>query len=215
LFFTTSTGNTERTETTGSKFSDLVLVIVDNFFRERVVFFDGFEDKERSTLDADETFTFGGFDDGGNLLGDGIEGVELDDFVFTEDTFGTGVVTERLQESLVDSVETFGFAGSSETSRKHELVGIDTFNSVGFVERQLVLGEGSGFVRTENLDTGKRLDGAEFLDDSLLFGEVSSTDGHGGCDDSGKTDGDTDDGNGKGEFEDLNNAIRAVECTAS
>ena len=37
---------------------------------------------------------------------------------------------------------------------------------------------------------------------ALLLGKVGRADGHGGRDDSGKTDGDTDDGNGQRELQD-------------
>jgi hypothetical protein len=70
---------------------------------------------------------------------------------------------------------------------------------------------GTGLVGTEDLDTSKRLNGRKLLDDGLLLGEVGSTDSHGGGDDSGKTDGDTDDGDGKSELQDVDDAIGTVE----
>lgn len=211
MAFTTLAGNTEGTETTGSEFGDLVLVVVGNFFRDRMIFFDSTKHEKRGTLDTDNTFTLGRLDNGGDLLGNRIEGVELEDLVAGKNVFGTRVETERLQESFVDSVKTLLLAGSSQTSGEHEIIGLNTFNSVGFSERQLVLGEGTGLVRAENLNTSKRFNGGELLNNGLLLGEICGTDSHGGGDDSGKTDRDTNNSNGEGEFQDSDDTIIAVE----
>ena len=136
---TMTTSNTERSETTRCEFGDLVLVIVDDFFGERMIFFDRSEDEKGRALDAHETFAFRGFDDSGNFLGDRVEGMEFDDFVLTEDTLCPGIMLKRFQESLVDGIETLGFSGGGETSRKHEIVGIDAFDGVGFMKRKFVL----------------------------------------------------------------------------
>ena len=96
LFITTSAGNTERSETTRGEFSDFVLVIIDDLFRERMIFLDSSKDEKRGTFDTDETFAFRGFDDSSDFLRDRIEGVELDDFVLAENSFRTGIVTKRL-----------------------------------------------------------------------------------------------------------------------
>jgi hypothetical protein len=140
LLITTATSNTERSETTRGKFSDLVLVIVDDFVGKRMIFLDRSEDEKGRALDADETFAFRGFDDSGNLLGDRVEGVEFDDFVLAEDALCTRIMFERLQESFIDGIETLGFSGGGETGCKHEIVGIDAFDGVGFVKRKFVLG---------------------------------------------------------------------------
>ena len=103
-----------------------------------MIFLDRSEDEKGRALDTHETFAFRGFDDGGNLLGDGIEGVEFDDFVLAEDALCPGIMFKRFQESLIDGIETLGFSGGGETGCKHEIVGIDAFDSVGFVERKFV-----------------------------------------------------------------------------
>jgi hypothetical protein len=209
--FATLAGNTEGTETTGSELSNLVLVGLVNLLGDGVVLLDSLENEKRGTLDTGDALTLGRLDNGGDLLGDGIEGVEVDDLVLREDTLGTGVVLERLEESLVDGIHTLLLAGSGQAGSQHEVLGVNTGDSVGLGERELVLGEGSSLVRAENLDTGKRLNGGQLLDDSLLLGEVGSTDSHGGGNDSGETDGDTNDGNGKGVLEDVNDRVGAVE----
>jgi hypothetical protein len=208
---TTLASNTERTETTGSELSNLVLVGLVNLLGNRVVLLDGLENEQRGTLDADNALALGRLDNSGNLLGDGIEGVEVDDLVLREDTLGAGVVLERLEESLVDGIHTLLLAGSGQASGQHEILRVNTGDSVGLGERELVLGEGTSLVRAENLDTGKRLDGGQLLDDGLLLGKVGGTDSHGGGNDSGKTDGDTDDGDSKGVLENQNNRVGAVE----
>lgn len=207
----TLTGNTKGTETTGSELGNLVLVVLVDSLGDLVVLLDGLENEKRSTLDAGNDLTLGGLDNGGNLLGDGVEGMELKDLVLGQGGLGAGVVLEGLQESLVDGVHSLLLARGSETGSKHEVFGLDTGDSVGLRERELVLGQSTGLVRAENLDTSKGLDGAELLNDSLLLGEVGGTDGHGCGDDSGETNGHTNDGDGQGELKDLDNAVVAVE----
>lgn len=208
---TTLAGNTEGTETTGSELSDLVLVGLVDFLGDGVVLLDGLQDEKRGTLNTDDALALGRLNNSLDLLGDGVEGVELEDLVLGQDRLGAGVVAESLQEGLVDGVNTLLLAGGSETGSKHEVIGLNTGDGEGLSERELVLGQCTGLVRAENLDTSKGLDGRELLDDGLLLGEVSSTDSHGGGDDSGETDGDTNDSDGKGELEDGNNAVGAVE----
>ena len=208
---TTLAGNTKRTETTGGEFSDTVLVSLVNLLRDGVVFLDSLENEERSTLDTGDALTLGGLNEGLDLLGDGVEGVEVDDLVLGEDVLGTGVVLEGLEESLVNGVDTLLLAGSGQAGSQHEVIGVNALDSVGLRERELVLGQGTGLVRAENLDTSEGLNGGELLHDSLLLGEVGSTDSHGGGNDSGKTDGDTNNGDGEGEAENLDNTVGAVE----
>lgn len=208
---TTLASNTKRTETTGSELGNLVLVVGINLLGDGVVLLDGLEDKERGTLDASDGLALGGLDDGRDLLGDGVEWVEVEDLVLGEGGLGAGVVLEGLEESLVNGVDTLLLARGSQAGSQHEIIGLNTGDGVGLSEGELVLGEGTGLVRAEDLDTSKGLDGRELLDDGLLLGEVGGTDSHGGGDDSGQTDGDTDDGDTEGELEDLDDTIGAVE----
>lgn len=208
---TTLAGNTKRAETTGSELGDTVLVGTVNLLRDGVVLLDSLENEERSSLDTDDALALGGLHDGLDLLGDGVERLEVKDLVLGEDALGTGVELERLEESLVDSIDTLLLAGSGQASSKHQIIGLNTGDSEGLSERELVLGQGTGLVGAQNLDTSKGLDGRKLLDNSLLLGEVGSTDGHGGGDDSGKTDGDTDNGDGQGESENVDNAVGSVE----
>lgn len=57
-------------------------------------------------------FILGRFDNGLNFFGDGVEGVEIEDFVFGENRFGMGVEFERFEESFVDGIYIFFFVGS-------------------------------------------------------------------------------------------------------
>jgi hypothetical protein len=211
MTFTASASNTKGTETTSSELSDLVLVIGSNLFWDRMIFLNSAENEERSTLDANDTLALWRLDNGGNLLGDGIEWVELEDLVLGEDRLGAWVVTEGLEESLVDGIETLLLARSGQTGSKHEVLGINTLDGVWLSERKLVLGKSTGLVRAENFDTSEGLNGGKLLDNSLLLGQVGSTDSHGGGNDSWETDWDTNDGDGEGEAEDLDNTVRAVE----
>lgn len=205
-------GDTERAEATGGELGNLVLVGLVNLIGDGVVLLDGLENEQRGTLDADNALALGGLDDGGDLLGDGVEGVEVEDLVLAEDTLGAGVVLERLEESLVDGIHTLLLARGSQAGSEHEVLGVDTGDGVGLGQGELVLGQSTGLVGAQNLDTSERLDGGQLLDDSLLLGEVGGTDGHGGGDDGGETDGHTDDGDGQGELEDGDNGVGAVEA---
>jgi hypothetical protein len=123
--------------------------------------------------------------------------------VLGENRLGAWIVSECLQESLVNGIDTLLLAGGSETGSQHEIIGLNTWNSEGLGERELVLGQSTGLIRAKNFDTSQGLNGRKLLDDSLLLSKISSTDSHGGCDDSWKTDGDTNDGNGQGILENL------------
>ncbi|KAF3060281.1 hypothetical protein CFAM422_011359 [Trichoderma lentiforme] len=208
---TTLAGNTEGTETTGSELSDAVLVSLVNVLGDGVVLLDGLENEKRGTLDTGDALALGGLDNSGDLLGDGIEGVEVNDLVLGQDALGTGVELERLEESLVNGIDTLLLAGSGQAGSKHQVIGVNTLDGVGLGERELVLGQSTGLVRAENLDTSKGLDGRELLDDGLLLGEVGGTDSHGGGNDGGKTDRDTDNGDGQGEAQDVDDTVGAVE----
>jgi hypothetical protein len=204
-------GNTERTETTSSEFSDLVLVGFVDIGGDRMIFLDSLQDEKRSTLDTNNSLTLRAFDNGLNLLADWIEGEELDDLVLGKDGLGTGVVSEGLQESLVNGINTLLLAGGSQASSQHEIFGLNTSDTEGFSQTELVLGQGTGLVRAEDFDTSEGLNGGQLLDNSLFLGEISSTDSHGGGDDSWETDWHTDDGDSKGELEDGDDGVGTVE----
>jgi hypothetical protein len=208
---TSLASNTKRSEATGCELSDAVFVSRINLFRDGVVFLDSLEDEKWGTLDTDDTLALGGLNNSLNLLGDGIERVKIKDLVLGQNTLGAGIELEGLEESLVDSIDTLLLAGSGQAGSKHKIIRLNSGNTERLSKRELVLGQSTGLVRAKDLDTGKGLNGGELLDDSLLLGEVGGTDSHGGGDDSGKTDGNTNDGDGKSEAEDINNSVGTVE----
>jgi hypothetical protein len=209
---TSLASNTERSEATSGEFGDAVLVGSIDLLGDGVVLLDSLENEKWGTLDTDDTLALRGLDNSLDLLGDWVEGVEVENLVLGQNTLGTGVVLESLEESLVDSINTLLLAGSSQASSKHQVIRLNAGDTERLSERELVLGQSTGLVRAENLDTSKGLDGGKLLDNGLLLGEVGSTDSHGGGNDSGKTDGDTNDGDGKSETKDVNDAIGAVEA---
>jgi hypothetical protein len=208
---TSLASNTKRSETTCGELGDTVLIGSIDFLRDGVILLDSLEDEKWGTLDTDDTLTLGRLDNSLDLLRDGVEGVEVENLVLGQNTLGAGVELESLEESLVNGINTLLLAGSSQTSSKHQVIGLNTGNTERLSERELVLGQSTSLVRAENLDTSKGLNGGKLLDDGLLLGEVGSTDSHGGSDDSGKTDGDTDDSDGKSETKDVNDSVGAVE----
>ncbi|CAI6098591.1 unnamed protein product [Clonostachys chloroleuca] len=117
---TTLAGNTERTETTGSKFGNAVLVGLVNVLGDGVVLLDSLENEKRGTLDADDALTLGRLNNSLDLLGDGVEGVELENLVLGQNALGTGVELEGLEESLVDGIDTLLLAGSGQARNDEE-----------------------------------------------------------------------------------------------
>jgi hypothetical protein len=208
---TSLASNTKRSEATSGELGHSVLVGSINFFGDGVILLDGLQHEKRGTLDTDNTLALGGLDNSLDLLGDGVKGVEVKNLVLGQNTLSAGVELEGLEESLVDSINTLLLAGSSQTSSKHQVIGLNTSDTERLSERQLVLGQSTSLVRAENLDTSKGLNGGELLDDGLLLGEVGGTDSHGCSDDSGKTDRDTDDSDSKSETEDFHDVVRPVE----
>lgn len=208
---TTLAGNTKRTETTGSKLGDAVLVSLVDLLRDGVVLLDSLENEERGTLDTDDALALGRLNNSLDLLGDGVKGVEVNNLVLGENRLGAGVELEGLEESLVNGIDTLLLAGSSQAGSEHQVIGVNALDGEGLGERQLVLGQSTGLVRAENLYTSEGLNGGELLDDSLLLGEVGGANSHGGGDDSGETDRDTNNGDGQGEAENIDNAVGAVE----
>jgi hypothetical protein len=196
---TSLASNTKGSEATSSEFSYAVLVRGIDFLGDRVVLFDSLENKERGSLDTDDTLALRRLNNSLDLLGDGIKGVEVENLVLGQNALGTGVVLESLEESLVNGVNTLLLAGGGQTSSKHQVIRLNASNTERLSERELVLGQSTSLVRAENLDTGQRFNSGKLLDNGLLLGEVGSSDSHGGSDDSRKTDRDTDDGYSQGE----------------
>lgn len=209
---TTLASNTEGTESTGGELSNLVLVGLVDLLRDGVVLLNSLENEERRALDTGNALTLGGLDESSDLLGDGVEGVECNDLVLGENRLGARVELQGLQEGLVDGIDTLLLAGGSQASSEHEILGVNASDAVRLSQRQLVLGQCTGLVRAENLDTSEGLDSRQLLDNGLLLGKVGSTDSHGGGDDSRKTDGDTNDGNGQSEAQDVDNGVGAVKA---
>ncbi|KAI6756513.1 hypothetical protein HG530_011111 [Fusarium avenaceum] len=183
-----------ETELTGSLTGNTNGVTISPVHRDGVVFLDSLEDEKWGTLDTDNTLALRGLNNSLDLLGDGIEGVEIEDLVLGQNTLGAGVELEGLEESLVDGIDTLLLARSGQAGSKHKIIRFNSGNTERLSKRELVLGQSTSLVRAKDLDTSKGLNGGQLLDDSLLLGEVCSTDSHGGGNDSGKTDRDTNDG---------------------
>ncbi len=187
-------GNTERTETTRSKVtSDLSVLGGSLSIRSAKL-----EDSVGGTLGGDVLLAVL-LDLGGDTLGDGVEGGELvGDPAGSKLVLSTGVVLEGRDGNLVNGVERLDVVRRSESSDGHHEVDINTLRGERLVNGKLVGSKGTGLVGAENVDTSKRLDGSELLNDSLALGKVSGTDSHGGGGNTGETDGDTNDEEDKG-----------------
>jgi len=181
-------GDTERTETTASELSSLLLVEASGL----LIAVGKVDNGLGSTLGADVLVaTHVAY--GSDTLGDGVEGSELLSLpAHVEDLTGLGVAADGKDGNLVDGVERLEVVGRRKSGNGHHPVDILALSDVRLTERQLVGSEGTGLVRAENVYTGKGLNGGKLLDNGLLLGEVGSTDSKGGCCDNGKTDGDTD-----------------------
>ncbi|KAH3668244.1 hypothetical protein OGAPHI_001998 [Ogataea philodendri] len=209
--FTSLSGNTQRSETSGSEFGNLVLVVLKNVFWNWVVFLHSLHNEQWGTLDTDDSLTFWGLNVSSNFLGNRVEWLELKHLVLGQSSSGSWVADQRLQESLVNSVKTLLLSGGSKTSGKHQVIRLNTLDSVRLVQGKLVLGQSTGLVGTQDLDTSKRLNSRQFLDNGLFLGQVSSTDSHGGGNDGWKTDWNTNNGDSKSVSQDSNDLVGSVE----
>ncbi|KAF7571771.1 hypothetical protein PtrM4_092710 [Pyrenophora tritici-repentis] len=195
--------DTERSETTASELSGLLLVEGSG----DLIAVGEVDDSLGGTLCADVLVT-SHVADGSNTLGDGVEGSELLGAPsHVEDLAGLGVSADGENGNLVDGVERLEVVRRGKRSDGHHPVDILALGDVGLTKRQLVGSKRTGLVRAENVDTGKRLNGGELLDNSLLLSEVGSTDSEGGGGDNGKTDGDTDDEHDQGVVEEGNGLV--------
>lgn len=137
--------------------------------------------------------------DGGDALGNGVEGSELLGLpAVGDELLGLGVALEGEDGDLVDGVEGLDVVGRGQSGDGHHPVDVDTLHDEGLADGQLVGGEGTGLVGAEDVDTSEGLDGSELLNDGLLLGEVSGTDGESGGGDARQTDGHTDDEENEG-----------------
>jgi hypothetical protein len=165
-------GDTEGTETSTSKLSNLLAVVLGLYFRA----FSQVKDSLRGTLGSSVTDTIASTD-GGDTLGDWIErSVLLGDPVTREDLTGLRVAAESKDSDFVNGVKVLDIVRRGNSGDSHHPVDINTFSNVGLTDRELVGGKSTGLIRAENVDTSERLDGGEFLDDSLPLGEVGGTD---------------------------------------
>lgn len=191
--------DTKRSETTAGKLTILLTVLGG----ELVVGVGKLENGLGGTLGADE-LVLAETALSGDTLGDGVEGSELlSDPALLKDLTSLGVALEGQDGDLVDGVQGLEVVGRSKGSDSHHPVDILTLADVGVTDGQLVGSESTGLVRAENVDTSKRLDGGELLDNGLLLGEVGSADSESGGGDDGKTDGDTNDEENKGIVEEV------------
>ena len=182
-------GNTKGTETTASELSSLLTELAGLLLRA----LGHSEDSLGSTLGGSVTNTVAGTD-GSNTLRNRVErSVFLGNPVASKDFTRLGVAAESKDRNLVDRVEVLDVVVGSNGSNSHHPVHIHTFVDVGLTNAKLVGSKGTSLVRAEDIDTSKRLNGSELLDDSLLLSKVGGTDSKGGGGDDRKTDGNTND----------------------
>ncbi|KAK1241977.1 LOW QUALITY PROTEIN: hypothetical protein MKX07_007800 [Trichoderma sp. CBMAI-0711] len=186
--------DTQRSETTASKLT--ILLAVDRGELLRGV--GELEDGLGGTLGADE-LVLAEAALSSDSLGDGVEWSELlGDPALLKDLTSLGVALEGQDGDLVDGVESLEVVGRGKSGNSHHPVDVLALADEGVADGQLVGSESTGLVRAEDIDTSKRLDGSELLDNGLLLGEVGSADSEGGGGDDGQTDRDTDDEEDKG-----------------
>lgn len=179
----------QSTETTGSEFLDVLLELV--LLLLGLVAGTELDDDTGHTL-GDTLQLAGGLLAVGDLgtLVDGVEGLEVEEL---DTGAGTVDVTESADDGSVDGVLVLG-TGSVGGEEDDIVGGEGTVRLDGAaIDGELVGGERTGLVGTENGDTGQLLDGSDTGDDGLVLGELLGTDGEGDGQDSGHGDGDTTD----------------------
>ena len=91
--------------------------------------------------------------------------------------------------NFIDGVKTLDIVRGREDSNRHEPVGVDVRCDVRVIEGQLVCGKSTGLVGTKDINTRKRLNGGELLDDGLSTRKIGSTNSEGGRGDNWETNG--------------------------
>jgi hypothetical protein len=121
-------------------------------------------------------------------LVDGVEGLEVQEL---DSLSGEGRVREGSNDTSIDGVLVLGtgrVGGEQDTL-------LDRVGTVGLdvllVDGQLVGGQGTGLVGTQDGDTGQLLDGSDTGDNGLVLGELLGTDGQGDGQHGRHGDGDT------------------------
>lgn len=137
--------------------------------------------------------------DGGNTLGDWVEwGERVGSPSAHKHLLSSWVTLEGQDGNLVDWIQVLSVVGRGKSSDGHHPVDVNAVGDVWLTNGKLVGGEGTGLIRAENVDTSEGLDGSELLNNSLLLGEVGSSDSQSGGGDDWKTDWDTDNEENKG-----------------
>lgn len=121
-----------------------------------------------------------------------METVRLPFFLF-EHLLSTRIVFQGEDGDFIDGVEHLDIVRRCEDGDSHEPVFGDSVCDIRLVKRELVGGECTGLIRTEDVNSGERFDGSQFLDDTLATGKVSCSNSHGRGRYAGKTNGDTND----------------------
>ena len=157
--------DTERSETTASELGGLLLVEGSG----DLIAVGEVDNGLGGTLGADVLVTTH-VADSGDTLGDGVEGSELLSLpAHVEDLTSLGVAADGKNGNLVNGVERLQVVGRGKSSDSHHPVDVLALSDVGLTERELVGSERTSLVRAENIDTSKRLNSSELLDDSLLL----------------------------------------------
>jgi len=180
--------DSESTETTTGKLLNIVLKLV----LELVGLVAGTEfDNDTShtlggTLEP-ASVTLVGVSDFGTLV-DRVERLEVEELDTLTGELGVGKGTN---DTTVDSVLVLGTGtvGSEETDTLDVELGVAL--DVLLVDSKLVGGKGTGLVGTKNGDTSELFDGSDTGDDSLVLGELLSTNGESDGQDSRHSNGDT------------------------
>lgn len=131
--------------------------------------------------------------DGGNALGDWVEWSEgMGSPSAHKHLLGSWVTLEGQDGDLVNWIQVLGVVGRGKCSDGHHPVDVNTVGNVWLTDRKLVGGKGTGLIRAKDVNTSEGLDGGELLNNSLLLGEVGSSDGQSGGGNDWKTNWDTD-----------------------
>jgi hypothetical protein len=86
-------------------------------------------------------------------------------------------VAEGVDHGRIDAVVVFSLGGQGRG--QDQFIGVTAIEGLRFTQGQPVLGEGPGFVRTENIHPGHLLDRFQAGDNGLHFGQDHGAHGHG------------------------------------
>ena len=163
------------------------------------------QDHLRRALGHLELLSVRGLDGGFGALVHRVERLEMDHLV----AFQGLIVFQTAEHRQVDGVRILRARG--QRGVEDDLIGRDAAHAERIAQRQLVLGQGAGLVRAQNVHARQFLDGRQPGHDRLFFGQQARADRHGHRQHRGHRHGNRGHGQHQGELQGGQDRVAAKE----